>query len=454
MNYTLLLLVILLEGFVTIAVEILTLRQVIPVAGNSIVVTSLVIGVFLLFLAYGYRRGGLYKDNYQNILKSNFCWAAVGTGIGLSYVFIELFFHVSHRIGLNSLITLLGYLLVVIAPIVYLLGQTVPITTNLFRQEHHIGTISGKVLHLSTVGSFLGAVLTSLLLMNYLGVAWTIFINYCVLAFLALILIPKLHLEWLRLIVLLCVGCFIYIININIEKSIFLATTPYANYYLRPNFVYQNQKGNLLAINNSASSFITPEKKAFAYAERIKTLLFDELKLRNKTILVLGAGGFTLSAERDNGNHFIYVDIDNKIEKVVKQHFLTDINGRFIAADAREYLRTNPQKYEVIISDVCSNYHIIPAQLLTKEHFTHIKNALAKDGIAIFNMLARPSLDDAYSKHIDNTVRSVFASCMVIPEKYQSELTNILYICRPSAYENDLTIYTDDKNRSTLDSVS
>jgi predicted membrane-bound spermidine synthase len=454
MNYTLLLLVILLEGFVTIAVEILTLRQVIPVAGNSIVVTSLVIGVFLLFLAYGYRKGGLYKENYQHILKSNFCWAAVGVGIGLSYAFIELFFHVCHLLGLNALITLLGYLLIVIAPIVYLLGQTVPITTNLFRQEHHIGTISGKVLHLSTVGSFLGAVLTSLLLMNYLGVAWTIFINYCVLSFLALILIPQLHLEWLRLVVLLCVGSVIYAININTEKAIFLATTPYANYYLRPNFVYQNQKGTLLAINNSASSFITPEKKAFAYVERIKSLLFDELKLRNKTILVLGAGGFTLSAERDNDNRFIYVDIDNQIEKLVKKHFLSKIKGRFIVADAREYLRKNPQKYDVIISDVCSNYYIIPAQLLTKEHFTHIKNALAKDGIVIFNMLARPTLDDAYSKHIDNTLRSVFASCMVIPEKYQGELTNILYVCRPSAYENDLMIYTDDKNRSTLDSVS
>ena len=157
-NSFLLLVIILLEGFVTISVEILTIRQLMPVVGNSVLVTSLIIGVFLLFLAYGYKRGGDYTSGYREKLQSNFTIAAVLTGTGLSYTFITFFFGGAYYfLKMYILVTLTAYLLLVIAPIVYLLGQTVPITVNLFKHENEksIGAISGKVLHLSTMGSFL-----------------------------------------------------------------------------------------------------------------------------------------------------------------------------------------------------------------------------------------------------------------------------------------------------------
>ena len=91
-NPNIILIVIFLEGFVSISIEILTIRQVIPVAGTSIIVTSLIIGIFLLFLAIGYWRGGLYRDNFTSILRRNFIIAAGLMGIGISYPFIAYFF--------------------------------------------------------------------------------------------------------------------------------------------------------------------------------------------------------------------------------------------------------------------------------------------------------------------------------------------------------------------------
>ena len=38
-------LIILIEGFISIGIEILTIRQLLPVAGSSVIVTSLVIGI-------------------------------------------------------------------------------------------------------------------------------------------------------------------------------------------------------------------------------------------------------------------------------------------------------------------------------------------------------------------------------------------------------------------------
>lgn len=147
--------IILLEGFVTISVEIMTIRQLIPVVGNSILVTSLIIGIFLLFLAYGYQAGGKRSHDLWACLRRNFFIAAPGIGIGLSFLFIELFFSLLNtRLHTPLLWVLVLYLLLIIAPIVYFLGQTVPITMNLIHQQLRPGALGGRVLHLSTIGSF------------------------------------------------------------------------------------------------------------------------------------------------------------------------------------------------------------------------------------------------------------------------------------------------------------
>ena len=63
-------------------------------------------------------------------------------------------------------------------------------------------------------------------------------------------------------------------------------------------------------INLSHSSSLTKDKKGYAYVEMIKKILFHDMRIQGKDILVLGAGGFTLSAESTWGNQFYYVDIE------------------------------------------------------------------------------------------------------------------------------------------------
>lgn len=54
----LLLFVVLVEGFTTLAMQLVALRSAVPLVGSSIVLTSVVIGVILLALAVGYWYGG------------------------------------------------------------------------------------------------------------------------------------------------------------------------------------------------------------------------------------------------------------------------------------------------------------------------------------------------------------------------------------------------------------
>src|SRR5437660_1589839 len=119
-----LLIILLVEGFVTISVEILTIRQLIPFYGNSVVITSIIIGFFLLFLSIGYWRGGRQKQDYIERLRFNYLFSLIWIGIGLSYSFIAVFFNLTTPY-LSYLSSLILYLFCILAPIVYWLGQTI-----------------------------------------------------------------------------------------------------------------------------------------------------------------------------------------------------------------------------------------------------------------------------------------------------------------------------------------
>lgn len=446
-------LIIFLEGFISISVEILTIRQMIPVIGNSVVVTSLIIGVFLLFLALGYYRGGYYRENYTQVLRRNFMLSAIFLGIGLSYLFIRLFFnYFIFNMTTNAMIGLIIYLFLITAPLIYFLGQTVPITTNLFKYEHHVGAISGKVLSLSTLGSFLGAILTAALLMNWFGVAWTLMINFLGLILVILSLTKFQASKLWFFIFIISLSYLVYVCNINFEKHVFVKTNDYNSYQVANPYVSADKRiGKLLVVNDSPASFVDSQLKGFEYVERIKKILFEDLKLSNKDILVVGAGGFSLSAENTYGNRFVYNDIDKDILQVVEQHYLKKVNGKFIVDDARNYLKYTDHTYDVVVVDVYHHRNAVPFHLLTEEHFKNTRRVIRDGGYAVYNIIARPTLSDPYSKRVDNTLRSVFSSCMVMPMVYNNKQQNIIYICNVGGQDQDKVVYTDDRNSSTAD---
>lgn len=440
-------LIIVIEGFVSIAIEILTIRQLLPVAGSSVVVTSLVIGIFLLFLALGYRQGGKHQAELTKQLRKNFLIAAIWLGLGLSYGFVIMFFYGIQQItGPHIIYPLVSYLLLVIAPLIYMLGQTVPITMNMMKQNNRAGVIAGYTLGLSTVGSFLGATITTLLLMHFFGVAWTVFVNFALLMLLFLVLSESRNAFVAQLLVVVSAGIIVFGLNIKAGKQMFIADDNYANYQI---LSAKNEK--VLTINGTFSSYINSENKGFRYIEKIKKILFEDMKLHDANILILGAGGFTLSAEKTLNNHFTYVDIDQKLKKIIVPRFVSKINGELIVDDARHFLQMTPKQYHVIIVDAYTNTKAIPAHLLTYEYMRLIQKRLTENGTAILNVVANPLLMDSYSKRIDNTIRAVFRNCMVSPAVYANAASNIIYVCANEKSQADKTIYSDNLNTSATD---
>jgi predicted membrane-bound spermidine synthase len=447
--------VVFIEGFVSVAIEILTIRQLLPVVGGSVIVTSLVIGIFLLFLALGYRKGGRIQTNLQQTLQRNFFIASIWLGTGLSYLFIFFFFlYLQNNLEISTTYSLIFYLLLVVAPLIYILGQTIPVTMNMIKYDKSIGKIGGDTLGLSTLGSFLGAVVTATVFMNYFGVAWTVFINSILLLGLAILFSANKHSVSIQLIFAVLFSYFIYVINIAIEEKLFVKTNNYANYEIVQTHPTPNDEEKILLINNSYSSIIKKDKKGFAYIEAIKKILFEDLQLRHANILVLGAGGFSLSAENNFQNKFTYVDIDPNLKSIVVPNFIKRLNDPLIVDDARHFVNASQNQYDAIVIDVFSNVKSIPAHLLTKEFMSDVKNKLSTNGTAIFNIIANPNLLDLYSKRIDNTIRLIFQHCMTTPLSYANALTNIIYVCRKNDDPVDRMVYSDNLNRATTDSFA
>ena len=61
--------------------------------------------------------------------------------------------------------------------------------------------------------------------------------------------------------------------------------------------------------------------QGFEYIELIKRILFQDLQLSGKNILILGAGGFSFTADGNLNNKFTYVDIDPDLNNIVTKYF-------------------------------------------------------------------------------------------------------------------------------------
>lgn len=449
-------LIIVVEGFASIAIEILAIRQLLPFVGSSVVVTSIIIGIFLLFLAMGYHWGGKVQKNLHRALRVNFFAAALFVGLGMSYLAIRYYFdYTQFHVTRHLLWPLIVYLLLVLAPCIFLLGQTLPIVMNIVKQNKSAGAIAGRALGLSTVGSFLGAVMTTLIIMHYFGVAVTVVVVFVLLMLLSMLLSQTKESAFTILCLATSVGILVYGLNVAFEKENFVLTTNHTNYRVLDKSNYPLKDGEkILLMNDTFSSKITADKKGFDYIEKIKRILFTQLKINHANILVLGAGGFSLSQDNRNNNYFTYVDVDDQIKKAVIPKFLDKIEDHVVYADARQFLRTSKKLYGVIVVDTYTNIHSIPSHLLTVEFVQSIRQHLLEHGIAVFNVVAGAFFDDPYSKRIYNTIHAGFGDCTILPKTYAYKPTNVLFVCQKNKVMADNQIYTDNKNTSTVDALA
>jgi predicted membrane-bound spermidine synthase len=177
-------------GWVLMGLEIVGGRMLSPDFGSGIWVWGSVISVFLAALGFGYFAGGLLSQRFPY----GFCLALIIVIAGISIIpvaiwhramsgwFVSLDLH--ERWGSLFAATVLFFI-----PIM-LLGVVSPYAVRLVtRDVASVGTKAGTLYAISTLGSFLGCLLTSFYFILWMGIRKILFLSSGVLFLIALFLL-------------------------------------------------------------------------------------------------------------------------------------------------------------------------------------------------------------------------------------------------------------------------
>ena len=442
MSRTLIYAIVFIEGFCSLGAEIIALRRLVPHVGSSIVVTAPTIAFFLLALALGYAAGAKVTTNYTAVVARNFLIAAALAGFGLAGVTVDwMFAHLQ-----PALLAYLFFIGGVLCPLAWLLGQTVPILTNLMKAQR-TGEASGMALYWSTLGSFLGSLSLSLLVMQWLGVSAAV-VACSLLLIAGTLLLAGRDVKT----ALFCASTAAIAAGFNLHHEV-TADTAYAEYIVGPAALPGQQDPRAFWVNKSTASLIddSDPPNYTRYIKHLRHILLEELEFREREILVLGAGGFTLS-HREPANRYTYVDIDPAIRDIAEKHFLREpARGEFIADDARRFVATTGRRFDAVIVDVYSSHTSIPGHLVTREFWEDTRRVLKPDGVMLANLILDGKLETPYARNLLATIDSVFGRCAVEVLHKAQALANVEVACFASSRPAATGIYIDEKNRADLD---
>ena len=475
----LLFLIILIEGYVVLAVELLAIRQLLPFVGSGVEVVAIVISGVLLPLALGYHYGGtVYRSSFaraklqgyrspsiRRILLRNLLIALFILAFGLSYIFLELFFIFLTGLGIRHRLLQTGiYTLVFLVMPVFCLGQTVPLISHYFSRRR-LSEITGKMLFFSTAGAFLGSVFSTLVLMMTVGVHNTVIATLTLLTSICILLTRKKRRRAAYL------GLFFLFIAINLNCGYYLRVVGIVsdNAYNMARIVHApNEDVTYLMLNRAVASAIGSDiEKRDNYYNYINTNFIATLQREGtpRDVLIIGAGGFVIGL-KDSFNRYTYVDIDPDLKKVAETSFLPEKltpNKQFIVSSARTFVRHDDKKYDLVVLDVFQNVYAIPMECTTREFLQDVKARLKDHGMLAVNVITSPDFRDKFSARYDRTFSDVFPihSRQIIgdynPWRIEDSsdpsgvVRNTIYTYANTFITQDDTIYTDDKNTYSID---
>ncbi len=450
-------LIVFLEGFTTLAVEIIALRIFTPIIGSNSISTSIILGVILLALSYWYYIWGklslkkelIYKRLYWNFLIASFYYFFAFV---LGSLFLQLFLAKLNNYFLSILIT---SILLFFIP-VFLASQTIPLFSEILKWKNSWEKM-WKLLFFSTVGSFIWAIGTASILFPIFWVLKTAIFISILLIFSALLIalfyIKKEKNIILSLVLLLIFWYLFFIVSQIKANTVFHKANAYHNID-----IYDiNDQKRVFSLDNSYSSGIDlkTKKSFFNYVLQAEKIIKE---LKPKNILVIWAAWFSFPNDISKYSfieNIDVVDVDPELKNISEKYFLEQkLSSKihFYPEPARYFLNNISKKYDFIMVDAFSG-KTPPSQLLTYEFF---KKLLQKWDFIYINSILDSKYETDFTKNFLYTINKAFwDSYFKNVNNYYEWLTNIVIVNKEissfSKNEAKWILYTDDKNSIELD---
>ena len=431
------------EGYCSLAVEMIALRVLVPVAGQSVAVTSVVVTAFLAALALGYRAGGRFPGDVREKVGWNLAAAAAWSAFWLSRFGVALAFDATA--WLPPLGQVAVYAAVGVGPAAYLLAETVVLLVGSGGRETAPGK-AGGAFSASTLGNVAGGLLTALVVMQHLGVAAALALASGLLLLAALGAWGRL--DWR----LWAPGVAVAVLsggNLAAERGGYVLATAHADYAVEADA----DGARYLRVNGQNASREDGNGVGHPYIEWIEDRVYERVPGgRRLRVLVLGAGGFTFGRGRpETAADIVYVDVDDRLGEVAGAFLgAPPRSGTYAALDGRAYLLRREAAFDAIVLDAYADRTAVPAHLVTREFFVLARSRLAEGGALYMNLIAPPG-PDRLATRIERTLRTVFAWCRAEVVGDPSRWHNLVFACARSHLDGDAAVYSDRGPRGETD---
>jgi spermidine synthase len=406
--------VVLVAGGATLATEISASRLLAPYFGSSTIVWANVIGLILVYLSLGYWLGGRIADRRPQ--RRLLGWILVVAALAIAVIpfvarpFLSATVRELDDASVGAVVGSFVAALALFAVPVTLLGAVSPFAIRLtLPSVEHAGTVAGRLYALSTFGSILGTFLSALVMIPLVGTQRTMVGTAALVLLAAALLLGR---RWQLLTAAMVALVLVPPGAIKAQSgTVYEAESPYQYFDVR----IGPEGQRLLELNEGvvANSVWYPGHVLTGGEWDMFLVLPPLLDTPLRRVLVLGnAGGSTARAlaalypdVRIDG-----VELDEKITDAAQRYFHLDaIPGlHIVTADARAYLLTTDQRYDLICIDAYRQPYI-PFQLATQEFFELARDHLRPGGAVALNVSRVPG-HRGLVQALARTVRSVFGN--------------------------------------------
>ena len=438
------------SGMTSLAAEFGASRLLGNVFGTSNPVWAAIIGLILIYLTVGYFLGGRWADRspHPKTMYGILAWAAFTLGV-VPYVagpVLRAAANAFDNLQIGILAGAFVGVLVLFTVPVTLMGMISPFAIRLsMKDTGHAGNTAGTIYGISTIGSFIGTFLPTLILIPTIGTTCTFLVFSMTLLLVALVGLGlsagrRAVLPYLLMIVAL-VLLALFGGRGGIKKSngqIFETESAYnyiqvldynGTHYLRLNEgqgVHSEYNPQTLEYGGPWQQFLVAP---FFYADR------QPVDVHRIAIVGLAAGTTARQAAAVFPNVTIDgFEIDPKIVQVGRDYFGMNLsNLNIIIGDGRWGLEKSSQKYDLICVDAYRPPYI-PPHLTTQEFFQIAVDHLNPDGALAINVGRAPG-DRRLIDGLATTIGTMFSSIYVmdIPNTFNSILYATL---QPTSAEN------------------
>jgi spermidine synthase len=422
-------LVAFITGAIVMSFEMLGSRYLNPYFGSGIYTWASLISTVLAALCIGYLIGGQIADRHPS---ASVLGATVLIG-SLYILALPLFSEALMEAVLAAFDdvkagSLAAAFVILFFPVTFL-GMYSPFAIRLMLQSALAsGRVSGTVYGVSTLGSIIGTLGTTFLLIPSIGTrAITLTLGLAgILSALALIVAPKLRRTGLVLALALLLVPQARADDLLDAKTradmLKRGDGRVAHLETEYNDIFISKRRNELTMSfqlkghdytESVTNLADPDDLPVKYTQMMTTAVVYPPQV--KRVLMIGLGGGSISSYLGRFLPEAVVDtveIDPGVITAAKKYFgmIETPRVRYLEGDGRVFLNRRKDSYDLILIDAFHGGYV-PFHLLTKEFYTLVKQRLSVGGAAVFNVHDGTKL---YASTL-LTLRSVFQGVQLYP---------------------------------------